>query len=190
MLYKKLIKKYNLTFSIELNKIDNVLKDLKSIYKLSSIDEAFFYFVKNELGSELCKFGEEYEDALSWLLIDKKPNSNWFLFHFEESDDYMEYKLLRNDIHYKIKNKRLLNWFELNCVEFLTDSNKINSTNMKYYYLAKLEYINIYFVTNGLNIKVLDLKYIDLETLSFTDLYNQLFADGYNIEYLGESINK
>lgn len=187
MLYRKVIKKYDLKFSVEKKEVHKILKDLKNIYNLSSIDEAFFYFIKNEIGSELMEMGEEYEDALAWLRIDKKPNSGWFLFVFEETDDYVNYKYLRNHIYFNIKNKRLLNWLELNCVDFVLESNAIKSLEMQHYYLAETEYVQIYFVTNHKTVRMLDIKYIELETLDFNSLYSYLVSSAYTVTYLGDS---
>ncbi len=127
-LYQKAIEKYMLNFSIKIEEVEPTLKKLVDIYKLQSINEAFFYFIKNEIGSELDHTGHDNSDFLAWLKIVKKDNADWYYFIFDSDDDYYDYKGHRNFIYKSVTYTTLLNFFEQNCVNFVADK-KLKTTN-------------------------------------------------------------
>lgn len=124
-LYQKAIEKFMLKFSIPLEEIDQTLQKLITIYKLTSINEAFFYFVKNEIGSELENTGHDNSEFLAWLKIFKKEDADWYYFQFDSDEDYHDYKGNRKFIYDSVQYTTLLNFFELSCTNVVADK-KLN----------------------------------------------------------------
>lgn len=129
-LYQKAIEKFQLKFSIPINEINDVLIKLIPIYNLSSINEAFFYFVKNEIGGELEKMGHDCSDFLAWLTIKKRDDIDWYYYQFDSDEDYYEYKGSRKHIYDNVTYTNLLTFLEQSCSDFVADKTlKIKTNN-------------------------------------------------------------
>lgn len=165
----------------------DILTPLMDEYNLESLNEAFFYHVRNILGGELVKMGDEYDTLLGFLKVYTRDDNEWCYYMFEDIDDYQLYKEFRIKIFNRIDKGIVpyLNFFELGLIDFVIESHNISDTNMVYYYMAHSQYEQIFFVTNGKKIKVMDRNYVDLESKPFLEVYKTMITQGYNIIPLG-----
>ncbi len=98
------------------------LSALVKEYQLGTENEAFFYYIKNKIGRELANMGEPWPDLMSWLKITNRTGMNdWYMYTFEEKDDYTLWKRFRDDAFQCFIDKSILVFFEMNCVEFISD---------------------------------------------------------------------
>lgn len=123
-LWQKAIEKYQLKFITKYEDVEQTLLKLVQVYNLSSLNEAFFYFVKNEIGGELEKMGHECSDFLAWLKISKKEENDWYYYHFDNDEDYHDYKGNRQHIYDNVVYTSLLQFLEQNCIDYVADKNK------------------------------------------------------------------
>jgi hypothetical protein len=184
-------KDYASKFDLQLD--ENAEKDILSlinVYKLSSENEAFFYYIKNTIGSELGSIGDDWTDLFAWLKIVKKGHFDWFMYDFEEYDDYLLWKEMRIEIFGKVSSKgiRLINLFELNCVNIIGESTYIKNNDLKEYYIAESSYEKIIFVTNGKIMKFIEDRYSEYESMDFISFYKLMFQKGYKMIPLGQSV--
>lgn len=114
-LWKKIISMYDLDISeLEINAEINALKP---IYPNLSENNLFFVYVKNKLGSQLLKMSEEHTDLLAWVdIVERLDNKDWYMFTFQEIDDFMLYMEFRDKLNI---DKKLQNFFELNCPDYV-----------------------------------------------------------------------
>lgn len=175
---------------LKLNGAENEIKALVKTLNLSSENEAFFYYLKNAIGSHLNEIGEEWTDLFAWLKIVKKGNYDWYMFDFEEVDDYMLWKEMRLNVFSQVSPTaaRLINLFEINCVNFIAESIHIKNEDLKEYYMAECDFEKIIFVTNGKIVKFLDNRYMEFESLDFVNFYKLMFQKGYKVYPLGQSV--
>ena len=178
-------------FSIKFNKdIEKEILSLIDVYKLSSENEAFFYYIKNAVGAELNSIGEEWPDLFAWLKIVKKGKYDWYMFDFEEYDDYLLWKEMRIDLFTKVSSTgiKYINLFELNCVNFIGESTFIKDNDLREYYMAECDFEKIIFVTNGKMMKFIEDKYVEFESMDFVNFYKLMFQKNYKMIPLGQSI--
>ena len=98
------------------------LSALVKEYNLGTENEAFFYYIKNKIGHELSNIGEPWPDLMSWLKITNRTGMNdWYMYTFEEKDDYTLWKKFREDAYKYFIDESILIFFEMNCVEFISD---------------------------------------------------------------------
>lgn len=108
--------KLNLEYSVVLQGIRSMQMEFPDI---KSENQIFFMYIKNQLGSELIKLGEEYTDLLAWVKIEKRDVSlDWYMFVFEEIEDYLLYEEFYNAIKDNV-DIQLFNFFNKSCPQFI-----------------------------------------------------------------------
>lgn len=111
-----------ISFDLSLNhyEITNYIKALKLEYPhITSENHLFFVYIKNKLGGELNKLGEEYTDLLAWVNVEKRQEDiDWYMFVFDEIEDYLLYEEFYNKLKDQI-NPELFNFFNKSCPQFI-----------------------------------------------------------------------
>lgn len=186
--WRNYISKFDL--GIDVDSMQKEILMLKDTLKLESENESFFHYIKNKIGGELNSLGEEWTDVFAWLKIVKKGNHDWFMYDFEEYEDYLMWKELRISILSQMSSLgiRLVNLFEINCANFVAESQFIRANDLREYYMAECDFEKIIFVTNGKIMKFLDINYLDFESMDFITFYKTMFQKGYKMVPLGQSI--
>lgn len=92
---------------------------LKVFPHIASENERFFVMMKNKLGAQLNAISGEHPDLLSWVKIVKRSAGDWYMFTFEEHNDFVLYVQFLDKIQHQI-DQSVLNFFNNNCPEYIT----------------------------------------------------------------------
>lgn len=85
---------------------------------VKSENELFFMLMKNKLGSYLSQISHHHPELLAWVKIVKRDRGDWYMYTFEEHDDFAMYLEFLDKISDKV-NSRILEFFNKNCPEWV-----------------------------------------------------------------------
>lgn len=124
-LWQKSIKVFNL--SLNEDDVYNTLKSLRTEFGDKYTDNyLFFIYIKNKIGGQLMDISEEHADLLAWVDIVKKAgHTDWYMFVFQEQEDYLLYESFYNSIKDNV-DKELLDIFNNSCPQWIQSINSIN----------------------------------------------------------------
>ena len=117
-LWQKCITRLNLSLNEDdvYTIIQSLSKELGNTY---TDNHLFFIYIKNKIGGQLIDISEEHSDLLAWVDIIKKPGIlDWYMFVFQEVEDYLLYESFYDKIKDKV-DKELLDFFNNSCPQWV-----------------------------------------------------------------------
>jgi len=91
----------------------NTIREIEQTAQIhkTGMNLAFFIWLKNRVGLALSKIKDqqvEWHDLLSWLEIEPRPDIDWYVFEFEEWDDWQVFKTLQSEVESKLDSEDLV----------------------------------------------------------------------------------